>query len=130
METDREELVSDTVQGRRTILKGALGAAAVAAGGGLLSACSGGSSTSSASGIPNQTDVFLVNNSGAARASWIQADGYCRRRPNPDDRRSSLLVLTPAGRKVLDAAGKAIDDELVRRLGGLSPRAVGSCSRC
>jgi DNA-binding MarR family transcriptional regulator len=54
----------------------------------------------------------------------IEADGLCRRRPNPEDRRSSLLELTPAGRKVLRAATKAFDDELERRLGGLTPRAV------
>jgi DNA-binding MarR family transcriptional regulator len=55
----------------------------------------------------------------------IEADGWCRRRPNPEDRRSSLLELTPAGRKLLQAAGKTFDDELQRRLGGLSPRSVG-----
>jgi DNA-binding MarR family transcriptional regulator len=54
----------------------------------------------------------------------IEADGFCRRRPNPDDRRSSLLELTPAGRKLLQRAGRAFDDELERRLGGLQPKAV------
>lgn len=54
----------------------------------------------------------------------IEADGFCRRRPNPDDRRSSLLELTPAGRKVLHAAGKVFDDELERRLGGMAPKTV------
>lgn len=54
----------------------------------------------------------------------IEAAGFCRRRPNPDDRRSSLLELTPAGRKVLQAADRAFDDELKRRLGGLAPKAV------
>ena len=54
----------------------------------------------------------------------IESDGFCRRRPNPDDRRSSLLELTPAGRKLLRAAGKSFDDELERRLGGLSQGAV------
>lgn len=54
----------------------------------------------------------------------IEADGFCRRRPNPEDRRSSLLELTPAGRKVLQAAGRAFDDELDRRLGGIAPKTV------
>jgi DNA-binding MarR family transcriptional regulator len=54
----------------------------------------------------------------------IEANGLCRRLPNPNDRRSSLLELTPAGTKLLLAASKAFDDELARRLGGLSPRAV------
>ena len=54
----------------------------------------------------------------------IESDGFCRRRPNPDDRRSSLLELTPPGRRLLRAAGKTFDDELERRLGGLSQGAV------
>jgi DNA-binding MarR family transcriptional regulator len=54
----------------------------------------------------------------------IEGDGFCRRRPNPEDRRSSLLELTPAGKKLLQAASKSFDDELQCRLGGLSPRGV------
>lgn len=46
----------------------------------------------------------------------IEASGYCRRLPNPEDRRSSLLELTPAGKRVLAEAGAAFDDELERRL--------------
>ena len=51
----------------------------------------------------------------------IEAAGFCRRLPNPEDRRSSLLVLTPQGRRLLAAAGKAFDDELQRRLGAAVP---------
>jgi MarR family transcriptional regulator, organic hydroperoxide resistance regulator len=51
----------------------------------------------------------------------IEASGYCRRLPNPDDRRSSLLELTPEGRRLFAAAGKAFDDELQRRLGAAVP---------
>ena len=47
----------------------------------------------------------------------IEASGYCRRLPNPADRRSSLLELTPAGRRVLAEAGVAFDEELRRWLG-------------
>jgi DNA-binding MarR family transcriptional regulator len=46
----------------------------------------------------------------------IEASGYCRRLPNPEDRRSSLLELTPAGKRVFAEAGVAFDDELERRL--------------
>src|SRR6516225_5736882 len=35
----------------------------------------------------------------------IEAIGYCRRLPNPADRRSSLLELTPEGRRMLAEAG-------------------------
>ena len=51
----------------------------------------------------------------------IEASGYCRRLPNPDDRRSSLLELTPEGRRMFAEAGKAFDDELERRLGSAVP---------
>jgi MarR family transcriptional regulator, organic hydroperoxide resistance regulator len=51
----------------------------------------------------------------------IEASGYCRRLPNPADRRSSLLELTPAGRRLFAEAGAAFDDELERRLGTAVP---------
>jgi DNA-binding MarR family transcriptional regulator len=51
----------------------------------------------------------------------IEASGYCRRLPNPDDRRSSLLELTPAGRRILAEAGAAFDEELQRWLGAPVP---------
>ncbi len=51
----------------------------------------------------------------------IEAAGFCRRLPNPEDRRSSLLELTPQGRRLLAAAGKAFDNELQRRLGAAVP---------
>jgi DNA-binding MarR family transcriptional regulator len=47
----------------------------------------------------------------------IEASGHCRRRPNPEDRRSSLIELTPAGRRLLASATEAFDDELQARLG-------------
>ena len=51
----------------------------------------------------------------------IEASGYCRRLPNPDDRRSSLLELTPAGQRILAEAGAAFDEELQRWLGAPVP---------
>jgi DNA-binding MarR family transcriptional regulator len=51
----------------------------------------------------------------------IEASGYCRRLPNPDDRRSSLLELTPAGKRLFAEAEEAFDDELQRRLGAAVP---------
>ena len=51
----------------------------------------------------------------------IEASGYCRRLPNPDDRRSSLLELTPAGQRILVEAGVAFDEELQRWLGAPVP---------
>jgi DNA-binding MarR family transcriptional regulator len=51
----------------------------------------------------------------------IEAAGFCRRLANPEDRRSSLLELTPEGRRLFAVAGKAFDDELQCRLGAAVP---------
>jgi DNA-binding MarR family transcriptional regulator len=51
----------------------------------------------------------------------IEASGFCRRLPNPADRRSSLLELTEEGRRLLAGAGVAFDDELQRWLGSAVP---------
>jgi DNA-binding MarR family transcriptional regulator len=51
----------------------------------------------------------------------IEASGYCRRLPNPGDRRSSLLELTPDGQRMLAQAGAVFDDELQRLLGSALP---------
>jgi DNA-binding MarR family transcriptional regulator len=55
----------------------------------------------------------------------IEAPGYCRRLANPDDRRSSLIELTLAGKHLLAQATVIFDDELERRLGAVvSTRAL------
>lgn len=46
----------------------------------------------------------------------IEASGHCKRRPNPGDRRSSIIELTPAGRKLLTRATKTFEGELELRL--------------
>ncbi|MBV9379687.1 MAG: winged helix-turn-helix transcriptional regulator [Streptosporangiaceae bacterium] len=51
----------------------------------------------------------------------IEANGYCRRLPNPADRRSSLLELTEEGKVLLGKAGVAFDEELQRWLGSAVP---------
>jgi DNA-binding MarR family transcriptional regulator len=70
------------------------------------------------------TELGITTGGASKLIDRIEADGFCRRRPNPEDRRSSLLELTPAGKRLLRAAGAAFDDELERRLGGLSTRSV------
>lgn len=58
-----------------------------------------------------------ITTGGASKlVDRIEASGHCRRRPNPDDRRSSLLELTPAGQRLLVRARDVVDDELDRRL--------------
>ncbi len=51
----------------------------------------------------------------------IEAGGYGRRLPNPQDRRSSLLELAPEGRRLFGEAAEAFDDELRRRLSTAVP---------
>jgi len=55
----------------------------------------------------------------------IEAAGHCARRFNPDDRRSSIIELTPSGAAVLADATAAFESELELRLGSvLSTRAL------
>jgi MarR family transcriptional regulator, organic hydroperoxide resistance regulator len=63
-----------------------------------------------------------ITTGGASKlVDRIEASGYCRRLPNPADRRSSLLELTPEGRRVFAEAGTAFDEELQRWLGSAVP---------
>ena len=48
----------------------------------------------------------------------IEAAGYCARYANPSDRRSSILALTPAGKRLLPKITATVDDELGARLTG------------
>ncbi|WP_344937536.1 MarR family winged helix-turn-helix transcriptional regulator [Actinoplanes nipponensis] len=55
----------------------------------------------------------------------VEAAGHCARRPNPRDRRSSLIALTPSGSAALAAAEVVFERELAELLGGvLSPVAL------
>jgi DNA-binding MarR family transcriptional regulator len=51
----------------------------------------------------------------------IEAAGYCVRRANPEDRRSSIIELTASGRRVLTKAAKVFEDELETRIGSAVP---------
>jgi DNA-binding MarR family transcriptional regulator len=55
----------------------------------------------------------------------LEAAGHCRRKSNPGDRRSSLIELTPAGKRLLAKATTSYEDELEVRLGSaISGRAL------
>ncbi len=43
------------------------------------------------------------------------------RRADPNDRRSSIVGLTPEGRKLVDAALQIFEDELELRIGSVIP---------
>src|ERR1700733_7120379 len=60
----------------------------------------------------------------------IEAAGYCARHANPSDRRSSILALTPAGKRLLPKITATVDDELGARLGSaLSGRSLAELIR-
>jgi DNA-binding MarR family transcriptional regulator len=46
----------------------------------------------------------------------IEAARFCVRQANPNDRRSSVITLTPAGNRLLPELTAAVDDELRSRL--------------
>src|SRR6202008_2222440 len=52
----------------------------------------------------------------------IEAAGYCVRRANPEDRRSSIIELTASGRRILAKATKVFEDELQTRIGSAVPQ--------
>ena len=67
------------------------------------------------------TQLGITTGGTSKLVDRIEASGYCRRLPNPADRRSSLLELTEDGRRIFAAAGAAFDDELQRWLGSAVP---------
>jgi DNA-binding MarR family transcriptional regulator len=54
----------------------------------------------------------------------IQAAGHCRRRPNPGDKRSSVIELTPAGEQLVATANRSFEDELNRLFGSIPAAAL------
>jgi DNA-binding MarR family transcriptional regulator len=69
------------------------------------------------------TELVITIGGTSKLIDRIEASGHCRRRPNPQDGRSSIIELTPSGRRLLAKASMALEDELTGRLGAvLSPR--------
>ncbi|MFD5342054.1 hypothetical protein [Streptomyces hawaiiensis] len=50
-----------------------------------------------------------------------EAAGLCGRRANPNDRRSSIVELTPVGRKLVEGALKVFEEKLELRIGSVIP---------
>jgi DNA-binding MarR family transcriptional regulator len=60
----------------------------------------------------------------------IETAGYCVRHANPSDRRSSIITLTPAGKRLLPKVTATVDDELRSRLGSeLSERSLSQLTK-
>jgi DNA-binding MarR family transcriptional regulator len=70
--------------------------------------------------------ALVITTGGASKlVDRLEANGYCRRLPNPRDRRSTLLELTASGRSVVRQGAAVLDDELQRRLAAVeSPKTL------
>ncbi|SMC96640.1 MarR family winged helix-turn-helix transcriptional regulator [Lentzea albidocapillata] len=72
--------------------------------------------------VQDLAEEFGITVGGTSKVvDRVEAAGYCRRRANPDDRRSSIVELTASGRRVVAKAAKVFDDELEIRVGSVLP---------
>ena len=78
--------------------------------------------------VNDVADALSITIGGASQAvDRLTARGLCERRPNPDDRRSSIVELTGSGSAALAAGEEIFDAELAARFdAGLSPAALRS----
>lgn len=66
------------------------------------------------------TELAITVGGTSKLVDRIEASGHCRRVANPDDRRSSLIELTPSGRRLLAKATHVFDNELQLRVGSVA----------
>ena len=75
--------------------------------------------------VQDIADELVITVGGASKlVDRIEDCGYCRRRANPEDRRSSIVDLTPAGKRILAKATPLFEEELQNRLGVLPERSL------
>jgi len=63
------------------------------------------------------TELGISSGGASKLVDRLEARGHCHRHPNPGDRRSSLLKLSPAGAALLATARRIVDAELDDMLG-------------
>ena len=70
--------------------------------------------------------ALVITVGGTSQAvDRLEKAGWCVRKANPADRRSSIIELTPEGEELLRRASPVFDDELERLLGApLTPAAL------
>jgi DNA-binding MarR family transcriptional regulator len=67
--------------------------------------------------VQDIAQAVAITVGGASQAvDRLESAGLCARRPNPTDRRSSIVELTPAGTELLHRAAPVFDRELDRFL--------------
>jgi DNA-binding MarR family transcriptional regulator len=66
--------------------------------------------------------AFSISVGGTSKVvDKLEAARYCRRCPNPSDRRSSVIELTAEGRELLGRATRVFERELDTRIGSVVP---------
>lgn len=71
--------------------------------------------------VQDIAEELAITVGGASKlVDRIEAAGLCRRRPNPDDRRSSIVELTPAGQRTLAEVTATFEAELQQRIGAVA----------
>ncbi|MCV7419341.1 winged helix-turn-helix transcriptional regulator [Mycobacterium yunnanensis] len=63
------------------------------------------------------TELSITVGGTSKLVDRLVAAGHCARVANPDDRRSSVIELTPTGRRLLAKASTALEDELQSLIG-------------
>lgn len=72
--------------------------------------------------VADIAETLSITVGGASKlVDRIERAGMCSRAPNPDDARSSLISLTPRGRRILNAAHASFEHELDIWLGAAAP---------
>ncbi|WP_405525111.1 MarR family transcriptional regulator [Streptomyces canus] len=72
--------------------------------------------------IQDIAEEFSITVGGTSKVvDRLESAGLCARRANPNDRRSSIVELTPEGRKLVHGALKVFEEELELRIGSVLP---------
>ena len=66
-------------------------------------------------------DIAITVGATSKAVDRLESAGRCRRTANPNDRRSSLIELTPAGAEILAAATPTVEAELTTWVGSVLP---------
>lgn len=72
--------------------------------------------------VQDIADEFSITVGGTSKViDRLETTGLCVRRANPNDRRSSIVELTPEGRSLTTKAVKVFEQELELRIGSVIP---------
>ncbi|MDL2082075.1 MarR family transcriptional regulator [Streptomyces sp. GXMU-J15] len=70
--------------------------------------------------IQDIAEEFSITVGGTSKVvDRLEAAGLCGRKANPNDRRSSIVELTPEGRKLVGGALRVFEEELELRIGSV-----------